>query len=146
MTVYFGIPVDIYEACRIFGLDIERASFHIMKKYNFDDQDKVVHYLPNYLRKVLKKNYDTKIQIHRTYKFQYVIGYEVKEINIIGGRYHLYNVDEFMMLLLQLKKQFTEEMKIMLADLSEVLIDHIEDEPEVVKEPMPFLVSNDGFT
>jgi hypothetical protein len=86
-----------------------------------------------YISKYLRAS--TKIRFHSTDKGQYIIGYEIKEPS------KFINVDEFIVKIINLKTQFTKEMEILKADLSQVTL---EGDPEVVKNPIPYIIAYDS--
>ena len=50
------------------------------------------------------------------------------------------NVDEFVIKLLSLKLSFQKEIEKLNGDLSEVTLEHMEGEPEIVKNPIPYIL------
>jgi hypothetical protein len=51
------------------------------------------------------------------------------------------SVDDALVLILQKKKQVTNALKEAGVDLSELMIEHMEDEPERVFDPQPYLIT-----
>ena len=49
-------------------------------------------------------------------------------------------MDELIQQLTTLKTQFKEEMEHMEVDLSEVTLAHMEEEPEIVNNPLPYVI------
>ena len=137
MTVYFGLPVRYDEAIRIFGLNLETIMNHIKihQKYTGTYYDPyIVEYINMHL-----KNASVNIKFFSTDKGQYIIGYEIKEVSDLWNKF--INMDEFIILILKLKKQFYDEMQILNADLTEVTLEHMEGEPEIVKNPVPYIIA-----
>lgn len=144
MPLYFGIPVDMNEAIRIFGLDISVIEKEIIEnKPNFlkNKQEIIYSYdLFQYLDKYFKNHY-TDIRIFATDKGQYIIGYVIEEPSDVWNKF--INVDEFIILILQLRKKFADEMAALHADLSEVVLEYMEGatNAEKTKNPTPYIIS-----
>lgn len=109
MPFYFGIPVCIEEAFRIFGLNIQMVENNLINKYNEKkskyDCEKIKVSLCEliiYINKYLKK-YFVEIKIYTTDKGQCIIGYEVEESTDLWNKF--INVDDFIVLILNLKKK-----------------------------------------
>ena len=139
MTVYFGIPLTCYEAVRILGLNINTIINDIKVKRKCVDDYHVIHIteeLNEYLR------VSTKIRIFYTDKGQCIIGYEIVELSDLWKKF--INADEFVIRIVTLKTQFTKEMEILKADLSQVTLEHMEAEPEVIKNPIPYVIAFNG--
>jgi hypothetical protein len=137
MTVYFGLPVTCNEAIRIFGLNLETIINYIKinKKYTGTYYDPyIVEYINMHF-----KDASVNIKIFNTDKGQYIIGYELKEVSDLWNKF--INMDEFIILILKLKKQFYNEMRVLNADLAEVTLEHMEGEPEIVKNPVPYIIA-----
>jgi hypothetical protein len=137
MTVYFGLPVKYDEAIRIFGLNLELIMNYIKTHYQYTGtyyNPFIIEYLNMHL-----KNASVNIKIFTTDKGQYIIGYELKEVSDIWNKF--INMDEFIILILKLKKQFYDEMQVLNADLAEVTLEHMEGEPEIVKNPVPYVIA-----
>ena len=79
-----------------------------------------------------------KIRIGGTDKGQCIIGYEIEEPSVFSKNF--INVDEFIIKLINLRTQFTNEMQILGCDLSEVILEHLEDEVEIVNYPVPYIL------
>jgi hypothetical protein len=137
MTVYFGLPVRYDEAIRIFGLNLETIMNYIKTHYEHTGtyyNPFIIEYLNMHL-----KDASVNIKIFNTDKGQYIIGYELKEVSDLWNKF--INMDEFIILILKLKKQFYDEMQILNADLAEVTLEHMEGEPEIVKNPVPYIIA-----
>ena len=85
------------------------------------------------------KDASVNIKIFNTDKGQYIIGYELKEVSDLWNKF--INMDELIILILKLKKQFYDEMQILNADLAEVTLEHMEGEHEIVKNPVPYIIA-----
>jgi hypothetical protein len=142
MPLYYGIPVCIEEACNIFRLDIEDITEKSIKKYKISENDKAYFYtmrcvLVDYLNFYLDNN-NVKIKLLSTDKGQYIIGYEITEISVF--KYEFINSDQFILKLNNLKLQFMEEMEYINANLTTVTLEHLEDVPEIVNNPIPYVI------
>ena len=137
MTVYFGLPVSCKEAIRIIGLNLELLIIQLKNKYkNIGD------YIDPYIIEGINDYFNQqflKIKIFGTDKGQYIIGYELTEVSDVWNKF--INMDEFIILILKLKKQFYDEMQVLNADLTEVTLEHMEGEPEIVKNPVPYIIA-----
>jgi len=136
--LFFGIPVTIEEAYRIFKIDIEAIKQEIVLKYNFSMYHTIQARLCDYINSYLK-NQNLKIEVLPTDKGQYIIGYKIEEEVTPWGEFK--NIDDFIILLLNLKKQFSREIVVCNADLTIVTLERMEGEPEVVNNPIPYLIS-----
>ena len=105
--LFFGIPVTLDEAYRIFGINIENVKEEIILKYKYNSgvyyviQAHLNEYIYTYLRKKA-----VKLNVISTDKGQYVIGYRIEEDISPWNRFK--NVDDFIALLVDLKKLFYE--------------------------------------
>ena len=147
MPCYLGIPVCIEEAFRIFGLNIQMIENDIINKYNEKkskyDCDKTTVSLWELIISINKyfKTYFIEIKIFTTDKGQCIIGYEVEEPTDLWNKF--INVDDFIVLILNLKKKFAKEMELLNANLSEVTLEYMEgnkETPEKVKNPIPYVI------
>jgi hypothetical protein len=139
MTVYFGIPLTCYEAARILGLNINTIIHDIKVKHKHVEDYHDIHItqeLNEYLR------VSTKMRIFYTDKGQCIIGYEIEELSDLWKKF--INADEFIIRIVNLRTQFTKEMEILKADLSQVTLEHMEAEPEVIKNPIPYVIAFNG--
>ena len=137
MTVYLGLPITCKEAIRILGLNLDNIINEIRIKYKYPGNS----YFPDYhiindINEYLRLS--TKIKIFPTDKGQWIIGYEIKEPSDVWIKF--INVDEFVINIINLKTQFTKEMEILKADLSQVTLEHMEGDQEVVKNPIPYII------
>jgi len=142
MTTYFGIPVCIREVLRILRKDIETVEENILNKLNKKKDDH--YYIDNIILKEMNeylKTSSTDIKIFPTDKGQYIFGYEIKEPSNVWNKF--INVDNFVILIMNLKNKFLEEMTILNADLSEVTLEFMEcsiKDRIKVKNPIPYII------
>lgn len=138
--LFFGIPVTLEEAYRIFGVDIKNVKEEIVLKHKCDlgMYHMIQAHLNDYMHTYLGKK-AIKLNVISTDKGQHVIGYKIEEDISPWNRFK--NVDDFIALLVDLKKLFYEEMGKCNADLSVVTLEIMEGEPEVVHNPMPYIIS-----
>ena len=138
--LFFGIPVTLEEAYRIFGIDIERIKQEIVLKHkcNLGMYHTIQAHLNDYMYTYLGKK-AIKLNVISTDKGQYVIGYRIEEDISPWNRFK--NVDDFIALLIDLKTLFYEEMWKCNADLSVVTLEIMEGEPEVANNPIPYIIS-----
>jgi len=137
MPLYFGLPVTFQEAFRLFGLDIEEAKCEIMEKYKMN---RTVFMDCHFLDR-LNRFFESKEMVMRVFytdKGQAIIGYEIKEISVFQNKFT--NVSKFMTILTTLKTRFSEETDAWRANFAEVTLEHMEDEPETVSEPEPYII------
>lgn len=138
--LFFGIPVTLEEAYRIFGVDIKNVKEEIVLKHKCDlgMYHTIQSHLNDYMYTYLGKK-AIKLNVISTDKGQHVIGYRIEEDISPWNRFK--NVDDFIALLVDLKKLFYEEMGKCNANLSVVTLEIMEGEPEVVHNPMPYIIS-----
>lgn len=142
MTTYFGIPVCIKEVLRIFRQDIETVEQNILNKLNKKKDD--YYYIDNIILNEMNEylgTYSTGIRIFPTDKGQYIVGYEIKEPSNVWNKF--INVDNFVILIMNLKNKFLEEMTILNADLGEVTLEFMEGSVKdkiKVKNPIPYII------
>lgn len=142
MTTYFGIPVCIREVLRILRKDIETVEQNILNKLNKKKDD--YYYIDDIILKEMNnylKTSSTDIKIFPTDKGQYIFGYEIKEPSNVWNKF--INVDNFVILIMNLKNKFLEEMTILNADLSEVTLEFMEcsiKDRIKVKNPIPYII------
>lgn len=138
--LFFGIPVTLEEAYRIFGVDIENVTEEIvlLHKCDLGMYHAIQAHLNDYMCTYLGKK-AVKLKVISTDKGQHVIGYKIEEDISPWNRFK--NVDDFIALLKDLKELFYEETGKCNADLSVVTLEIMEGEPEVVNNPMPYIIS-----
>ena len=136
MTVYFGLPLNCEEAARILGLNLDHMMSEIKIKYKCSknyNESYIITEIIEYLQ------VSTKISMYPTDKGQCIFGYEIEEPSDVWNKF--INVDEFIIKLINLKTQFSREMEILNADLSQVTLEYMEGEPKVVKNPIPYIIA-----
>jgi len=142
--LFFGIPVTLEEAYRIFGVDIENATEEIVLRHKCLGMHHAIQaHLNDYMCTYLGKK-AVKLKVISTDKGQHVIGFKIEEDISPWKRFIIRspkNVDDFIALLKDLKELFYEEMGKCNADLSVVTLEIMEGEPEVVNNPMPYIIS-----
>ena len=142
MYIYFGIPVNIYEIFRIFGLDLQAVTNcslvgYVDKYFKMKFTEKNLE--QNKKSYIFSKNIE-EIQVFKVDYDQYIIGYKINEYTDVFSKF--INVDDYIALILELKKRFSEEIKILNGDLSEVTLQNMEDgDQEKVKNPIPYIIS-----
>jgi hypothetical protein len=141
MPLYFGLPLAFEEAFRLFSLDLEETKQNIIKKYNLNVNSYMDCYFMDYLNKFFI-DLEMKIRVFYTDKGQLIIGYEIKEVSNFNKEF--LNVDQLIGLLGELKELFTEETKKYWGNFEEVLLEHMEDEPEIVSFPLPYVIEYSG--
>jgi len=137
MTLYFGLPVTCKEAIRILGLNLQSLVNQIKNKYKF-----IGEYLDPYIIEGINNYFEKQsleIKIFGTDKGQYIIGYELKEVYDVWNKF--VNTDEFILLILNFQKLFKNEMQILNTDLTQVTLEHMEGDSEIVKNPIPYIIS-----
>jgi hypothetical protein len=139
--LYLGLPVTCPEAFRIFGIDTELAFDEVVKENNWKrDRLSDSHIVP-VLNDFFIEN-STTIRIYPTDKGQYILGYEMKEASNVWNR--LINMDEFIILLINLKTLFTQEIQKLNGDMSCVKLAYMEgddENPDIVRNPIPYIIS-----
>ena len=131
MTIYFGIPVRVKEAIRILNLDLEEITKEVIQKEYYGDYT-FVDIANNYLKKI------SKIQIYYLDKGLCVCGFILEEPSDVWEKF--INVDELVIKLLNLKLLFQKEIEKLNGDLSEVILEYMEGEPEIIKNPIPYVL------
>jgi len=138
MPVYFGLPLECLEVFRLFSIDYDQAVVSIKNKYaNFREDSYADPYLVEYLVGWFASN--TKdLRVFYTDKGQCIVGYQI-EMSVIS-QYKFINVDEFIILLSDLKTRFALETQPYRSKFGVVTLSHLEDESEVVSYPIPFVM------
>lgn len=131
MTLYFGIPVRVKEAIRILNLDLEEITKNVMQIKYYGDYT-FVDIANNYLSK------KSIIQIYYLDKGLCVCGFIIEEPYDVWNKF--INTDELIIKLLNLKLLFQKEIEKINGNLSEVILEHMEGEPEIIKNPMPYII------
>ena len=139
MPIFFGIPVKSNEAFRLFNLDFETVKYGIMKKHNLKDNMYMDCFFIDYLNnnfKICGHN----IRTYYTDKGQFIIGYEITELLNCNRKFT--NVDQFIIMLTNLKTQFVIEMQKYKDNFRNVILEHLEDEEEEVSFPLPYIIED----
>jgi beta-lactamase class D len=131
MPLYFGIPVKSNEAIRILNLDFEKITLEVKKEKYYSDFT-FVEVTNKYLQKI------SKIQIYYLDKGLCVVGFLIEETYDVWNKF--INVDELIIKLLNLKILFQKEIEKLNGDLSKVTLEHMEGEPEIVTNPIPYIL------
>jgi hypothetical protein len=137
MSLYLGLPVTCKEAFRLFSLNFEDIKCDIMKKYKLTENMYMDCYFIDYLN-LFFKNERIVIKIFYTDKGQCIIGYEIEEVSIFQKKF--ISVDEFFIKISDLKKLFHTETNKYKENFSEVELEHMEDDPEIVSFPNPYII------
>ena len=130
MPLYFGIPVKVKEAIRILNLDLEEITQTVMQQKYYGDYT-FVEIANNCLKKSI-------IQIYYLDKGLCVCGFIIDEPSDVWKKF--INADELIIKLLNLKLLFQTEIEKNNGDLSEVTLEHMEGEPEIIKNPIPYII------
>lgn len=134
MPLYFGIPVLVKEAIRILNLDLEEITKEVIQKQYYGDYTFV-----DIANKYLKSQ--STIQIYYLDKGQCVCGFQIEEPFDVWNKF--INVDELVIKLLTLKISFQVEIKKLNGDLSQVTLEYMEGEPEIITNPIPYILGWD---
>jgi hypothetical protein len=137
MPLYFGLPVVCKEAFRLFSLNFEEVKSEVMRKYKLSENMYMDCYFVDYLNAFFERE-KMDIRIFYTDKGQCIVGYEIIEVNIFQKNY--INVSKFVTLLQYLKTAYAQTTAKYIENFSEVELEHMEDEPETVKFPEPFII------
>jgi hypothetical protein len=137
MPLYFGLPLTCEESFRLFNLNFEETKQNIMKKNNLTENNYMDCYFIDYLNKFFI-DLEMKMRVFYTDKGQCIIGYEIKEVSNFSKKF--LNVDQLMVLLGELKELFTVETEKFWMGFEEVLLEHMEDEPEIISFPVPYVI------
>jgi hypothetical protein len=123
--IYLGYPVRSVEAFRIFGQTMDHPL------YDCQNDRQLSKYLKTY-----------NLDFYGTDKGQYIIGLPIKEFDDMWNKFT--NVDDSIILLINLKKEFKKRMLLANADTSKVTIEYMEsgmDDAETLMNPEPFIMS-----
>jgi len=137
MPIYFGIPVTCEEAFRLFDLDFQEVKCAIMQKHNMKNNMYMdchfVDYMNNFF---INKNFD--MRLFYTDKGQCIVGYKMKEVSIFEAKF--VKVSDFITLVTSLTASFARETNDYNENFREVTLEHMEDEPETVSFPEPYII------
>jgi len=134
MPVYFGFPISCDEALRIFNIDKEVLVTKIINSKNWTRENVSDCHLICEINEYFE-NKLVKIKIYPTIKSHFILGYEVNKPSDVWT-----NIDEFLILLINLKIQFATDMLELDGDLCEVRIEYT-DNNKLVKHPIPYIIS-----
>jgi len=137
MPLYFGLPVTCAEALRLFGLDFEDIKYETMQKNKLTENMYMDCYFVDYLTSFFKRQ-QMDMRIFYTDKGQCIVGYEIKEVSVFQKNF--INVDHFLIQLASLKSLFSTETEKWRSNFREVVLEHLEDEPETVEFPEPYII------
>ena len=129
MSLYFGIPVTCKEAYRLFNLDYKETNC----SYDYEQIDKI---------NIFFTNEKMNMRLFCTDKGQCIIGYKIKEVRIFEIKF--INVDQFIIKLTNLKTLFAIETKKYNNNFEKVELEHMEDDPEFVSFPEPYIIEFNG--
>jgi hypothetical protein len=130
MPLYFGIPVRVNEAIRILNLDLEEITTKVIQQQYYSDYT-FVEIANDYLKK-------SNIQIYYLDKGLCVCGFKIDEPSDVWNKF--INADELIIKLLNLKLLFQKEIEKLNGNLSEVTLEYMEGEPEIIKNPIPYIL------
>uniref|UniRef100_A0A6C0JJS2 Uncharacterized protein n=1 Tax=viral metagenome TaxID=1070528 RepID=A0A6C0JJS2_9ZZZZ len=140
MPVYFGFPVSCEEAFRLFGQDFEGPAQTIMEQRNYRrDSWFIGSHLVPLLNKYLANN-QSDLRLFETDKGACVIGYKIMEL--CGSTDNYIEVNNLLGVLITLKQRFDTEMRALSVDLSYIVLQRVEEEPETVHNPKPFVITH----
>jgi hypothetical protein len=124
--LYFGIPLTIKEAFRLFDIEYNDSS----KNY-YESYDKLNDFF---------KNNQMKMRLHYLDKGQCVLGYHftLSPLNRI-----FYNVNDVIIKLTDYKVLYFTEIEPYKKNFEIVTLEHLEDKPEKVQSPQPYVIEFD---
>ena len=127
MPVYFGFPVTIREAYRLFDVKFEET------ERTWFLQGMALQHLDTHF-----ENLGLSIQLYSTDKGQCIVGYEIEEVSNVWSKF--INVDEFINKLTTLKETFAQDINKYIQNFSEVTLEYMEGEPEKISFPIPYII------
>jgi hypothetical protein len=104
--MYLGIPITLKEGYQIFHIDYDLATDEILKKRHWGKDRFIDGHLIDYANNYFIKQ-STNMRVFSTDKDQYIFGYEIKDTS------NLINVDEFIVLIINKKAMFAQEIKLL---------------------------------
>jgi len=134
MPVYLGLPLRCDESFRLFGFDLQTIKNSIMSKHNLSEHQYMDCYFVEHLNNFFK---DVKMDMRVFYtdKGQCIVGYEINQ-----DPYKFNDVDEYIHMLSELKTKFVLETKKYIHNFNAVVLEHMEDNEEVVCFPKPYVI------
>jgi len=137
MPIYFGLPVTTIEAFRLFNINYERIKYDIEQKHKklsyYSTECHLFDYLVSHLKEL---GLQLKI-VNTDIIGQIIVGYEIRESSVVSNKF--INVDQFIIMLSNLKTQFALETKDY-TNFREVELERKEGEPEIVRGPIPYII------
>ena len=126
MTVFFGLPVELLEAHRIFGVPVPSDT----ENYRYKSECLSAH-LQTF-----------GLDLFHTDRGQYIIGYEFEGVGVGAGEDHKSFVScrKFLAQLSEMTHNFNVAIKLAKADLSVVNLYPMEYETYAVHYPEPFII------
>lgn len=139
MPLYFGFPVTYKEAFRLFNLDFEQVKCNIMQKHKLTENMYMDCYFVDHANKFFKAE-NMEMRVFYTDKGQCIVGYKIENTSIFERKF--IKAYEFTNLLDKLRKRFWHEITISNCanNFSEILLEHMEDEPETVEDCEPYII------
>ncbi len=126
--VYVGYPVNLKESLRLFNLVFNEK---LESEYHYDYQ--CTKFIDRSIKKYSLNFYCLDKNLH-------VIGINAGEL--LGSCWNSHRtVDESLMILLQLKSEVVNGMKMAKVDMSNIEITHMEGEDIIVSNPEPYLIN-----
>jgi len=123
MPIYFGLPVRVEEAYRLFDLD-------------YDEPGDVYNQVKNINQFFQGEN--MKMSLHTLNKGMYVLGYVLDGLTPWDKKY--YNVNYLIIKLTEYKTLYFVESAPYKENFEQVTLEHMEDEPEKVESPQPYII------
>jgi hypothetical protein len=136
MPIYFGLPVTKKEAFRLFNINYEKIKYDIEQKHKssyYSTECYLFDYLVCHFEEI-----GLQLKIFSTDKGQIIVGYEIREPSDVWNKF--INVDQFIIMLSNLKTQFALETKDYEINFREVELERMEGEPEIVRCPIPYII------
>jgi hypothetical protein len=137
MPIYFGIPVTCQEAFRLFDLDFQEVKCAIMQKNKLAEHMYMDCHFVDYMNAFFKRQ-TLDMRLFYTDKGQCIVGYKIKEAGIFEAKF--VKVSDFITLLAGLTSSFARETNDYKENFREVTLEHMEDEPETVSFPEPYII------
>jgi hypothetical protein len=137
MPFYFGLPVTCQEVFRLFSLDFEQVKCDIMQKHSLSENMYMDCYFADYLNNFFR-NKKLTLRINYLDKGQCILGYHM--IQVCNFQKNFVNVDRFIIQLTNMKTLFAMETEQYRENFREVVLEHMEDEPETVEFPQPYII------
>lgn len=137
--MYIGLPLTAHEAARLFGLKITSPYAEDSWCRAYDLRDKINNWF---------ESNGMKIRLYSTDKGQLVLGYLLKHASDVSNRF--VSTTEMIMVLLEHKQLFMNEIKSYINNFEEVTIEahwpeahgpkYLENYPETIRFVEPFVI------